>query len=366
LQHANLSTRAWQPSYPIGNSYASLFTQRDKTVTTVAVPAGLNRDNLYYDLSYLLNEALWDGYFFSSIPQTAGNFDSDTDILPNSRYYPSTRSDGLRPTQSELTSDSAAAASHLFVNGAFNINSTSVQAWRALFTSFRGLDYNGESNLSGPFARSPYQSGGSAGAQAVGNDNAWSGFRNLSNTEINNLATQMVNQVRLRGPFRSLGDFVNRRLMNSGADSDNLGLRGALQAAIDAAGLNAGFNDNVNSSAYSGFSHLSSSTVVGSRSVGAPGWLLQGDLLQGLGPILSARSDTFIIRAYGDSADPVSTANGTNPPRAYCEAVVQRVHDYVDTGNTVDAATTTLNPTNVKFGRRFVITHFRWLTESDL
>ena len=367
LQHANLGTRAWQPSYIIANSYASLFTQRDQTVSTRVVPSGWTRDDLYYDLPYLLNEALWDNYYFSSVPQLAGTFNPYTDNLPNSRYFTRTRSDGVRPTQSELTADSYAAASRLLVNGSFNVNSTSVQAWRALFTSFRGLSYNSETNLSGPFPRSPYQTGASSSAQTVTNDNAWSGFRNLSTADIDNLATQMVNQVRLRGPFRSLADFVNRRLMSASADPNNLGLRGALQAAIDAAGLNDSFTDTVNATAYTGTYNgntLYPTNVVGSRSLGAPGWLLQGDLLQGLGPILSARSDTFIIRTYGDSADPISTANGTPPPRVYCEAVVQRIPDYVDKANAADAAT--LTTTNTNFGRRFIITQFRWLTESDL
>jgi hypothetical protein len=365
MQHANVGTRAWQPSYIIGNSYASLFTQRDQTVsiTPKTVSSSYLRDDLYYDLSYLLNEALWDGYYFSSVPQLAGTFNPTTDTLPNSRYFTRTSSTGVRPTQSELTSGSYAAASRLLVNGAFNINSTSVQAWRALFTSFRGLSYNSETNLTGPFPRSPDQSGGSTDATTVTNQNAWSGFRNLTNTDINNLATQMVLQVRLRGPFRSLGDFVNRRLMSASADPNNLGLRGALQAAIDAAGLNGGFNDSVDTTAYSGTT-LFPANVVGSRSAAAPGWLLQGDLLQGLGPILSARSDTFIIRTYGDSADPVSTANGITPPRVYCEAVVQRIPDYVDKTDAADAAS--LTTTNTQFGRRFIITQFRWLTESDL
>ncbi|MCX6936923.1 MAG: hypothetical protein NTU80_03345 [Verrucomicrobia bacterium] len=361
LQHANISTRAWQPTYPIGNSYASLFTKRDETLSLQSVPSNLTRDDKYYDISYLLNEKLWDKYYFSSVPQTPGIYNPATDTLPNSRYYPLTRPGGVLPAQNELTENGLAAASRLLVNGAFNVNSTSVQAWRALFTSFRGLAYNSESNLSGPFPRTPYQSGASSNAQTVTDDNAWSGFRNLTDANINALATQMVKQVRLRGPFRSLGDFVNRRLMDPAADLGNLGLRGALQAAIDTAGLNDEFNDTANSTAFNAFSP---SNVVTSRSTAAPGWLLQGDLLQGLAPILSARSDTFIIRAYGDSTDPISTANGATPPRVYCEAVVQRLPDFVSTADAADA--TTLNATNAQFGRRFVITHFRWLTESDL
>jgi hypothetical protein len=48
-----------------------------------------------------------------------------------------------------------------------------------------------------------------------------------------------VREVKTRGPFLSLADFVNRRLL---ADpSDPSGRQGALQAAIEAAGFNAEF-----------------------------------------------------------------------------------------------------------------------------
>jgi len=53
-----------------------------------------------------------------------------------------------------------------------------------------------------------------------------------------------------------------------------------------------------------------------------PGWLTQGDVLTPLAPVISARSDTFLIRAYGEPD--VDTG-----AKRYCEAVVQRIPDYV-------------------------------------
>ena len=109
--------------------------------------------------------------------------------------------------------------------------------------------------------------------------------------------------------------------------------------------------------------------ILGPRSVGSPGWLTQADLLQALGPSLASRSDTFVIRCYGDVVSPLDTA--ANPAvisRAWCEAVLQRVPDYID--NTVDATT---KPANIpaaspaaKFGRKFKIVSFRWLTDKDI
>jgi len=56
----------------------------------------------------------------------------------------------------------------------------------------------------------------------------WTGFRALTREEIRELAVEIVNEVIERGPFLSLGEFVNRKL-----ETGNLGEKGALQAALD-------------------------------------------------------------------------------------------------------------------------------------
>jgi len=66
-----------------------------------------------------------------------------------------------------------------------------------------------------------------------------------------------------------------------------------------------------------------------------------------LRPILTVRSDTFRIRAYGDVVVP---ATGARPARAWCEAIVQR----------------TPEPIDATLGRRFVVTYFRWLGPEDI
>lgn len=66
---------------------------------------------------------------------------------------------------------------------------------------------------------------------------------------------------------------------------------------------------------------------------------------------LTARSDTFRIRAYGDAVNPAIA--GQVEATARCEAIVQRLPDLIDA------------PTG-PLGRRFVIVSFRWLVPDDI
>ena len=49
-----------------------------------------------------------------------------------------------------------------------------------------------------------------------------------------------------------------------------------------------------------------------------------------LDPLLNARSDTFLVRAYGDVLNPI---HGQRKGVAWCEAVVQRLPDPVAAGD---------------------------------
>ena len=148
-------------------------------------------------------------------------------------------------------------AADLLVDGAFNINSTAVDAWAAQFRSLRGevvpnASVGAEET---PVVRFLAESASS---------NGWNELRKLSDDEILELSRAMVEQVKLRGPFLSFADFVNRRLAPSPMDKTKAagtrpvflqkdiiewenypedrnsitGLRGAVQAAVAKAGLN--------------------------------------------------------------------------------------------------------------------------------
>ena len=112
--------------------------------------------------------------------------------------------------------------------------------------------------------------------------------------------------------------------------------------------------------------------ATGSRYAGIPGYVMQSDLLQGLGSSLAVRGDTFLIRAYGESLN----ADGSVAAEAWCEAVVQRLPEFVDPADTADKQMRSagnlpnvvpqLQPLNELYGRKFRITSFRWLNKDEV
>ncbi|MGB0776057.1 MAG: hypothetical protein ACPGUY_09430, partial [Akkermansiaceae bacterium] len=225
---------------------------------------------------------------------------------------------------------------------------------------------------------------------------AWRGGRKLTHDEIRLLASNIVDQVRARGPFISLADFVNRRLTSEGDETSKMG---TIEAAIAASQFNKNFELNNK--------YLSTAVNVGTRTDapdnnlstfknsyryrengsyttvqpvsqawGLPGFLTQGDVLEPLAPALTVRGDTFTIRAYGESKQ-----DGKIMAKAWVEAVVERSPEYVDSSNsgnkaidspmTLDYATGALRSDdlkalNAKFGRRYILKSIRWLSPDEV
>ena len=409
LQHAKLSEFVWHPTYAIGNSLAdprlasgplsgldrtapkfasstetrkggfdsnaigwSSDTQRSADRESWATQGRAifqdypDTDNLVYDLSFEVNQTLWDAYFLSTGDEAAkGDFLTGTtrEPLPNGRMVPAPVT-GPAATTADLT-DFHRAARFLAVDGAFNVNSTSVEAWKAILGATRRLARDGKS-AAFPRVLSP-QGGEWSSGTSTDADSAWTGLRALSDDELDRLARAIVAEVCKRGPFLSLADFVNRRLAN-----DTTGKMGALEAAIQSAGLNNPFRSEFpldNTKSLPNYRHpdniqdatrFEQTLKPDCKVWGIPGYLTQADLLQVLGPMLAARSDTFVIRCYGDATD----ASGRIVARAWCEAVVQRCPEPI----TPDASG--INPlqssTAADFGRRYVVKSFRWLNPEEV
>ncbi len=391
-------------SHAIGNSFAPSFLASNETEGTI-------NESPAADHSYLVNQALWDDWFFSSIaPQTAKSWQdaginreqntvfseflgiggADSKPLPN-RHMKAWVSDpetvmtdifqGTAPT-----SDAAIkVASHLMIEGGFNVNSTSVDAWKLLLSSLRKqkmpaiepatpnseIATQAEGVPSGALLTPVGQAIDKNDLDDLKSEMQWRGFRDISDDQIEELAKDMVVQVRNRGPFLSLADFINRRLDPTDKE---IAKSGALQAALDDTN-SSGSSEPINKAYVEGsraITEADASTAglafpeaeAGASSVGIPGYVKQADLLTSIGPLLTPRSDTFRIRAYGE----VRSKDGTHViARAWCEALVQRTPKYLDPSDEAwKLPAALLSNTNKLFGRRFVITSFRWLAQNEV
>lgn len=369
----------------------------------------------YWDHVLLLNDALWDDYFLSSLAdQTrAGQSVGDSldenlqklangGELANSRYMP--YFGGSDPAKIKVDLEGAngylQVAKHLMVDGMFNVNSTSVDAWHALFAGirerkvvFRDKDGvlkpvsipSGKRIAISRFNTETTDQEGNDPEFGVNRDDgmqAWSGVRFLDDAQLRKLAEECVKQVKRRGPFLNFSEFINRRL-----SADDLGTMGALQSAIDyddaspeSGSINYDFKNHpdfmLKASDLGTHAFETPEAAVGSRFAGIPGYVIQSDLLKPIANTLSVRDDTFRIRAYGESID----TNGNVLARAWCEAIVQRIPAYADESNAPEIPARTmsaegvfssienseLTPTNRRFGRKFEIQSFRWLSSSEI
>jgi hypothetical protein len=380
-----------QPAFMIGNANAHLLVARDRAhqafypSVTETIPGSIpfaenawpNRFNeprfrapSYfpgYDSSWIYNEVLWDDFF----------------LTPDAN----TRLRWQAPWTSE-DRDVVSSAERVLIEGAFNVNSTSVAAWAALLESMLGVNPgNGEVSADhAPMVRflTPQGQAFDEEEDLYASPTAYTGFRRLHSLDIwdaeNNrgLAVEIVRQVEERGPFLSLSDFVNRALVPEAEDLVlGHGLAGALQTAITRSGLNERMGAPGSDHAWidpparftgthfggSAFHGLHTHNAGGAKNLGAPGTLMQADILARIGSVLQARSDTFTIRSFGyvgdDPAQPLA--------RAWSEVTIQRRPEYVASQeNDPGDLPADLTPVNLRLGRRYEIIAFRWLGEDEI
>ncbi len=408
--------QAGVPGVGIGNSFADPCIPADDVYKLhktnhseegLAYNKGIFGD--YFDHGLLINDALWDRWFCSSIsdmPQSSGkkkearevleNFLSGKEELPVARYRKANAAISNSDIVTRIMEGDGwkRIAQYLMVDGGFNVNSTSEEAWaavlqglarRKLVTNVGGnrlsLVESSKDSSQVLFSRfmlsttdkSVDSLGGYSMLQGSGSfrkdsgmTSAWGEVRMLEPEQIRELAKQMVKQVRERGPFLNMSDFINRRLEGG---SENA-LKGALQAAIDATDINADFQEVRAARGNQGSLFVFPEAETGSIYTAAPGYLIQSDVLASLGNILTVRDDTFTVRAYGC----VKSQTNAILAQAWCEAVVQRTTEYVDPSNTPEesefapdgAKAEGLSKTNKVLGRRFRVVSFKWLDAWDI
>jgi len=429
--HATLGTMAEDAFHSVGNSLPSAVISPIAPFGRVQTGGGEQTYGTGTDLSWLMNDALFDRYFLSGIApeytietsgyNATGTISGALGDFYSSNYKTAQASPVLAPyipagktaadIVSELSSTSGdgykKVAAYSMLKGGFNINCTDAGAWGRFL---RGVNNNlpikftdgtidERSLLGSTYAGFPSSS--SPTPPIIGEENSrdqtWSGYSRLVlSKEINNLAANLANEVKKRGPFMSVSDFVNRRVagdtnLNGVVDDNDITnehYKGAIQAAIDtmvvsnkqdkadydrdndvSEQLTMPFNWHIGAEAggvYSDYSKHSplvpSTTQDTNTATGVPGSVTQADVLRVLAPRLSARSDTFRIRAYGEVRD----ADDKIIASAMCEALVQRIPEYVDDSDEPWDEGSDLSTTNQKYGRRFEIRSFRWLDDDEI
>jgi hypothetical protein len=380
FQHCDLTATAFGCPSQIANSWASPYLSSAAVANRVTNAGGgepISPLLGVYDVSYLANEALFDEFYLSGAAPRFGSRRSNTgspsvwdqdqiseDLTTNKvldNFFANPRSAPLRNPRMlphdgglpiskirerlEGPAKSVRLAAHLMYEGGFNVNSTSEEAWIAVLSSLRGAKPASTDKT----AQSRFRHILSSAPANMAENDPWSGFRTLSDADVKLLAKNLVQEIKLRGPFLSLGEFVNRRV----SSDRNMNLSGAIQSAIDKSNLNRGASySTFNTSLYPNPENLPNANT----GTNTPGWLSQADVLHGLAPCMTVRSDTFIIRSLGEA----KSADGRVLATVRLEAVVQRVPDWVDNTDDAAAPITELKSTaNRSFGRRFTVVSLR-------
>lgn len=332
------------------------------------------------------NELEWfDRYYLSGLSRhdVAADFDSNAG-LPNPAMItyqfnaPEARIEEWQSADADDDDASRLPAQNLMVANRFNINSTSVAAWKSVLGSlrlnnFNYLDYpeNDTSDLSAlnlsnanreaTFARfshsleETYEAPDTPnfeGVEPVAPSAFYRhGARRLDNGQLEALASEIVNLLEARGrPFTSMEEFLSPEDAGLPTEGDASLLEQAI-ARIFGTGPN-GRQQWYHEWETEGTPREDSGEIPIEIDHFSPGFLTQADMMTAIGPMLSTRSDTFKIRARGESF----SEQGELLSVAMVEATVQRTPEATDPS--VDPA----GPTS----REFKILNLRWLKEDEI
>lgn len=362
FQHAPVDWLGYQPTHSIGNSRATPFLE-DTADLVQSIDTG-NGNEVVYDLSYLANDALWDGYFFSGIaPFGSETLDDRIDAWAagGPGWNPAIRRRGDAAAAAaglKAPDGHRRSAAHSVTEGAFNANTTDPEVWAAHLSRMRDRPTayfeNGAWEEEAGADATLYARNGVPNGPA---GDFWRGLRALDDTQIKALAEAIVEEVRTRGPFLSRADFVNRDPESSEPEHRRLG---ALQAAIEASGI----NDAVRSASGQSYDgdyddNLQNPAAVPDQTAaGITGDISQADLLTRLGPGLTTRGDTFTIWVKGEA----SSGLGDDTVSAYGRAVVQRLPEFFDVeANEAIDPPDDWSAANARWGRRLRLISFQWV-----
>jgi len=150
------------------------------------------------------------------------------------------------------------------------------------------------------------------------------------------LAARVSERIQLLGPFVPIEQFLATVESDTfrAPNVNNKYLSAMERAILDVAELNQKEGEAV-------WHHTSS-------------FLSQADVMTGLAPVANTRGDTFVIRSVGRSQ---TDLEGNDIATVICEARIQRIPEVVDPSDDV------ITPSSTGFGRKFVVSSIRWVTE---
>ena len=327
FQHVDVSRYSYNPTYLLGNSLPHKYISSLNTVVLDATQDPINFSR-FIDHAYLLNDFFWDDYYFSTIVSSS---------VANNRLLTNKKS-GFQDWKEPALAQ--------WLDGGFNINSTSVEAWKHLLLHGKGVSYNAlsqtysfdEESLSTAFARmkEPPNSGGVL----------FSGYLELTESQVDELANSIVAEIKQRGPFKSLAEFINRDLQTNGST----GVKGVIASAIDRSNSINNYSGSafhqVNSADVSSITEYNWHASIGNDNAYNNGWLTQADVLSKIGDVITARSDTFVMHIHSKVKDQKGRL---------LKVLVQRTHQYIDNDQSAETPFSSLNAVNQRFGRKFFI-----------
>jgi hypothetical protein len=331
--------------------------------------------NSWGDRGSINTSAWFDRYYLSGLSQidTPGAYDP-TASLPNPTLvpyqfnFPVAAITRWQTANSDDLAQSRELAQRAFVIHRFNLNSTSIAAWKSVLGGQRIKEWNyldypeDSSDLSSlkvsqdscerMFSRFSHslsetykapQTPAFEGTEAVAPSAYYRrGARHFDASEIELLAEEIVKRIKRRGaPFQSMEAFLSEESPGSGS---------LLEQAI-AASITANGRQRWDHQWETAGTRSEDSKIIDIDHF-APGFLTQADIMTAIGPMLAPRSDTFKIRARSQTYSKL----GTPIESATIEAVLQRTPD-------------TIVPTasiNQPAPRIFKIISLRWLTDDQI
>lgn len=328
-----------------------------------------------------INASAWfDRYYFSGLSRNDEIADFRAQAGPSNPILRFLDADRFRRQlsgwKSKLGNDSVAArepAETLLVVNRFNINSTSVVAWKAVLASLRLHDFgyidypeNDTSDLRtlsisntsrpGSFARFSHSLEETYEApptpafafnqpdppEPVAPSAFYRhGARRFDHHEFEALAREIVRRIKIKGTtFRSMQEFLSEQSPG----------RGSLMEQAIATVFSSGGKQQWDHTWETAGVRGSASSLIDIDHF-SPGFLTQADVMTAIGSMLAVRSDTFKIRARGQSVSALGTLVGS----ATIEAILQRIPQAIDSTAVIN------QPTR----RKLKLLSIRWLTDDE-